>query len=349
MKNTLSILAVAAVSATALADSVTLNSGETLTGTLVSGEGSTINFKSDALGSLAIKAADIKSLTSDKAATFALKDGTSVEGTLGAADGKLTVTPNNGQAVDFADVEAINPAPNKWKVSVVGSAAYARGNTENETYSLTADAEYSTKAARTTLGAGYFFALQENGNDERETTADNWFLKGQEDIFLSAKLYVYGNLKYERDRIANLDRRITAGAGLGYQWLDKSDLTFKTEVGGAYVYERTISRLDRFVLVDDDLVRGAPSENRESFSLRFAYALTKNFSDAVKCFHNLEYLPSTENFGTYLLNADLGAHIRLSTILMLELKADWRYNSKPLASGAEKLDSRYTIGLGATF
>ena len=139
---------------------------------------------------------------------------------------------------------------------------------------------------------------------------------------------------------AKLDRRITPGAGLGYQWIDDSDLTFKTEAGATYVYERTTSRLDR---------GGPASENRESLSLRLAYALTKNFSDAVKCFHNLEYLPSTKNADTFLLNVDVGAHIRLSTILMLELKADWRYNAKPLASDADKLDSRYTVGLGASF
>ena len=167
-------------------------------------------------------------------------------------------------------------------------------------------------------------------------SVDNWHVQGQYDYFVIKALYAYVNAKHEADNIAGLKGRETVGTGLGYQWIDRPDFGFKTEGGITYFHEKY-----------DDGEGGYAS--RDVVSLRLAYGLTKNIGSSVQLFHNVEYLPDVTAWNVYLMNVDAGGRVRLTTHILFEAKAEWRYNSRPLVDNVERLDSRYTLGLGYTF
>ena len=338
MKNTgvLAALGCLAIT-TAFGDEVLFKSGDRLTGTVDSVAGGKMTFTSKAAGKLTLNMADIKTFSTDAPIEIAMADGTMLSQKVAASDDGYVSAIAGGaaqpQSISLANVAKVNPEKVKWTGIVSAGATFVRGNTKSDTAALSAEAARRTDIDRTTLGAGYYSAKQtDNNTGDSSTTADTWVRKGQYDYFFSKQLYGYGNLKYEKDRIANLDMRVTPGVGVGYQWIEQSDLNFSTEAGFAYVYEEYTE----------------PSETREYMAGRLAYHLDKAFNDHVKAFHNLEYIPSFERVDTYLVNTDVGLRAAMTARLSLEAKAQLAYNSQP-SEGRDKKDLRYILGVAWAF
>ena len=325
------------VLASAIGDEVLFKSGDRLTGTVKALAGGKMSFDSKVAGPLTLDMADIKTFSTDAPIEIALADGTVLTQKVAASDeGFVSAIPGGTaqpQSLSLANVVKINPDKPKWTGIVSAGATFVRGNTKSDTASLGVEAARRTENDRITLGAGYYSAKQrDNTTRDSSTIADNWFLKGQYDYFFTEKFYGYGNLRYEKDRIAGLDMRVTPGVGLGYQWIEKTDLNFSTEAGGAWIYEKYTD----------------PDETRTYMAGRLAYHLDKSFNDHVKAFHNLEYIPSFERVDTFLVNADVGMRAAMTARLALEAKAQMAYNSQP-SDDRDKKDLRYILGVGWTF
>jgi putative salt-induced outer membrane protein YdiY len=318
--------------AVTLADEVQFKSGDRLTGTVKSMADGKMLFDSKVAGPIVLKMDDIDTFSTDAPIEIALSDGSIVNKKVSASEGgQVTIDAN--KTLPFGNIAKLNPEKPAWKGIISAGATFVRGNTKSDTASVGVEAARRSEVDRITLGAGYYTAKQrDDSTRDNHTTADNWFLKGQYDYFFSEKFYGYGNVRYEKDRIADLDMRLTPGAGLGYQWVERADLNISTEAGMNWVYERYQE----------------PDETRTYMAGRLAYHVDKSFNDYVKAFHNLEYIPSFERFDTYLVNSDVGMRAALTSRLALEAKAQMAYNSKP-AEGRDKKDLRYILGVGWTF
>jgi putative salt-induced outer membrane protein YdiY len=316
----------------AFGDEVLFKSGDRLTGTVKSLAGGKMLFDSKVAGPLTLNLDDIRTFSTDAPIEIALTDGSSLNQKISAsADGQVAV--DAGKTLPFADIAKLNPDKPKWTGVVSAGATFVRGNTKSDTASLGVEAARRTDNDRTTLGAGYYTAKQrDNTTRDSSRIADNWFLKGQYDYFFSEKFYGYGNIRYEKDRIADLDIRLTPGIGAGYQWIERADLNFSTEAGVNWVYEKYTD----------------PDETRTYMAGRLAYHVDKSFNAHVKAFHNLEYIPSFEYLDTFLVNSDIGLRAAMTTRLALEAKAQLAYNSQP-SDGRDKKDLRYILGVGWTF
>ncbi len=318
-------------------DEVLFKTGDRLTGTIDSVAGGKMTFTSKVAGKLTLNMADIKTFSTDAPIEIAMADGTVLSQKVTVSDEGYVSAITGGaaqpQSIALANVAKINPEKVKWTGVVSAGATMVRGNTENNSASVGVEAARRTENDRITLGAGYYFAEQrDNATGDHSTSADNWFLKGQYDYFFTEKFYGYGNLKYEKDRIANLDMRVTPGVGVGYQWIEQADLNFSTEAGLAYVHEEYTD----------------PDDTRDFMAGRLAYHVDKSFNDHVKGFHNLEYIPSFEDAATFLANTDVGLRAAMTARLSLEAKAQLAYNSQP-AEGRDKKDTRYILGVGWNF
>lgn len=320
-----------------LADEVIFKSGDRLTGTVKSVSDGKMVFDSKVAGSITLDLDDIATFSTDEPIAVELADGKLVEQkAAAAAEGQISLQADAGaaaQVVPLADIAKVNPEPVVWKGNIVAGATFVRGNTKSDTASVTAEASRRSEIDRISFGAGYFTAKQrDNTTRESSTIADNWFARGQYDYFMTDKSYLYGNLRYEKDRIAHLDRRISPGAGFGYQWIETDSRNFSTEAGLSWMSEKYTD----------------PNETRTYMAGRLAYHLDQSFNDYVMAFHNVEYIPSFEYVDNFLVNADIGLRAKLTTNLALEAKAQMNYNSTP-AEERDKKDMRYIVGLGWTF
>jgi putative salt-induced outer membrane protein YdiY len=324
-----------AVGSVAHADDIEFKNGDHLTGKITSAAGGKLRVSTPVAGDITIDLATVRSFSTDDSIELRLNDGTTLkqkveagdEGTIRTAAGTL-----GPQVVKFADIDQINPPAAKWSGSILASANFARGNTFSDSVDVAIDASRRSVDDRITLGAGYSFGRERNSDTgQKNTTEDNWFVSGKYDYFLSKKLYLFGLTRIEKDRIANLDLRVAPSAGLGYQWIEKPDFNFNTELGGGWVHESY-----------------ANGGTESHFMARAAYHLDKSLNDRVKLFHNLEYLPSVERGDDFNVNADVGMRMMLTKQFFSEFRVEWQFDSTP-APDAEKHDLKYLISLGWQF
>jgi putative salt-induced outer membrane protein YdiY len=332
----LASVALAAACAAARADEVVFNNGDRLSGKIVSADGGKLVIETTVAGKVTVDLSNVKTFSTDGPVELRLKDGSTVKDSIGAgeADGQVA-TKGSGdvaaQPLPIANIAKINPQE-KWTGSIVAGALITRGNSDTDNVNVSIDAVRRREDDRMTASAGYLYGRQEDpGTGDDSTTVDNWFVVGKYDYFLSEKLYLYGLGRIERDRIANLDLRVSPSVGVGYQWVERPDLNFSTEAGLGWVYE--------------DFETG---DSEDHFAARFAYHVDKQLNDKVSVFHNLEYLPSLERADDFNVNSDLGLRATLTGNMFGEAKVEWKYDATP-APGADKNDLRWILGVGWNF
>jgi len=242
----------------------------------------------------------------------------------------------SSQEVAIADLKDINPPlpeKPKWKGDITAGWTYTTGNTNNETTALSVSLAKETKQDRITFGADLFKKkVKAPGSNDKVTTEDWWKLRGKYDYFVSKKLYIFGEGRYEQDKIALLDRRIIAGGGLGYQWIKSADQNFSTEAGLSNVYE--------------DYNDGTDSSS--SVSAVLAYHYDQKFNDVFSFIHDTSFFPSIEDSSDYYLTTSAEIRAKLNSRMFTNFKVMYDYDATP-AANRKKDDIKYIFGIGANF
>jgi len=318
------------------ADEILFKNGDRISGKVLGIEGGKMKIKTAVAGEITVKADDVKTFSTDAPVEFRTKEGARITGPAKAdAAGQVSVTPTGATAATPLPISSVRYLNfnESWTGAVIAGAMFARGNTYADQANIAFELGRRTELDRWTFTGGYNFGRQrEPGTGDKTTTTDNWFATGKYDHFLSEKLYAFGSMRYEHDRIADLDYRLVPGVGLGYQWIDTGDMKFDTEGGLAYVYEKF-----------------GNDETNEAISVRLAYHLKKNFwGEKVQVFHNLEYYPSLKSVDDYLAVIDAGIRAALTQKMFAEYKIEFRYDATP-ATGSSRSDLRHIVGLGWKF
>ncbi len=243
------------------ADEVIFKNGDKLSGTITSADGGKLKIKSKIAGDVTVDLSDVQTFSTDQEVQIKMKDNTVVRKTV---------------AKDEIAVDQIKRLNQKqtWTGSVVANGMLARGNTHTTQLGVAADATLRRDDEwhddRFSLSGAYNFGKQRDAAGIDTTSADNWFAQAKYDKFFTEKFYGYGVIRYDHDRIAFLNYRLSLGVGVGYQWVEKPDFNLSTEAGVSYVYEDYSN-----------------DGNSDRVALRLAYHVDKKLNEDVKVFHNL--------------------------------------------------------------
>jgi putative salt-induced outer membrane protein YdiY len=316
------------------ADQVHFKNGDRLSGKILRLTDGKLVMKSDNAGEVTVELANIQTLSSDKPIIVNLKDGTGFEQKLSTSKaGRFSIEGSDSiKAQEFAidDIVSINPPIPKWTGSLSAGITSTHGNTKTESITGSAKLKKRTEKDRTTLSADYAKSEQEDqttGNDE--TIEDWWRAKTKYDYFFTKKLYGYIDGRYEKDAVAELDRRVTIGLGAGYQWIESADMNFSTELGVASLYEKFDNQTD------------SNSEVSAQLGYNFDKKLWKNLS----FIHDLTYYPALEKFSDYYLTTTAELRAELNKAMFMNIKTILDYDATP-AAGAHKTDIKYFLGFG---
>jgi putative salt-induced outer membrane protein YdiY len=329
------VVAAGLFSSPVLADEVIFRNGDKLSGKIVSAGDGKLTIKTAVAGTVEVELEDVKTFASDGPVSIKLKDGTIIRQPVAAAEQPGEVAVQAGavaaQNVAITSIKSINQKET-WTGSVVAGALITRGNSNTEAFNVSADATRRTDNDRLNLNGQYLFGRQEDPTTGvKSTSTDNWRLGAKYDYFFTEKFYAFGSFGVEKDRIANLDLRLTPAIGVGYQWIERKDFNFFTEAGLAYVYEDYEGE-----------------EANENISLKLAYHVDKKLSEGVRVFHNLAFYPSLENISDYYLLTDAGIRADLTESFFTEFKVELKYDSSP-AEDSSRSDLRYILGVGWNF
>jgi len=310
------------LSAAVFAGQVELVNGDRLTGTVTQMVDGVVTMETELAGTLAIAVENIRTITTDEPVELVLADGSAMTETVTAG-------------TSLSRIAAINPPKPplpRWKGDISGGLVYTRGNTWNESYNLSANAQKRTEKSRTTLKGDTAKKKERNSGSSDEVTTEDWLkTSAKYDCFVSKKMYLFGEGRYETDDQARLDSRIIYGGGSGYQWVESETLNFATEAGLSCIHENYEQN-------------GTDKKLSARAGYHFDVLLNKTFS----FIHDLAYFPSTEAVSDYYLSSSAELRARLNANWFVNAKVLFDYDATP-ATGEGSTDVKYLLGAGVSF
>jgi len=322
------------------ADEVFFKNGDRLSGKIEQLVDGKLVFKSDLAGTVTVDISNIQTLSSDVPLKVHLKDGTVLNQKLAKAEPNRFAIEDSetlkAQEFELAAISSINPPPKpepKWTGNISAGFTSTHGNTETDNISASVNLSKRTEKDRTQLSADYARARQKDPDTgEKKTTEDWWRTKAKYDYFFTKKLYGYLDGRYEKDAIAELDRRVIVGSGGGYQWIESDDMNFSTEAGVASLYEKFDNQTD----------------SKSEISVQAGYNFDKRLMKNVKFIHELTYYPSIEQFSDYFLTSTAEVRANFTETMFTNFKVIFDYDATP-AVGKGATDVKYIWGIGYNF
>jgi putative salt-induced outer membrane protein YdiY len=323
-----------------VADEVYLTNGDRITGKVKTFADGKLTIESDLAGTITVGLSNIATLKTSQPVEVHLSDGTSFKKQISRAEtGRFAVEGDQTlKAQDFnvAAIVAINPPVKeepKWHGDISGALISTHGNTNINTQSLSINLNKRTEKDRSLLSTDYLYGKQRNSTTgEKEVTQDEWKMRGKYDYFFTKKAYGFLEGRYERDRIAELQRRVVVGAGAGYQWVESEPFNFSTEAGIASRYETYYNE--------------TPSSSQ--LSLQVGYHLDKKLNKTLTFINDLTYYPAFEQFSDYYLTTTAELRAKVTELIFANFKVVFDYDATP-AEGKGNTDVKYIFGVGVTF
>jgi putative salt-induced outer membrane protein len=208
--------------------------------------------------------------------------------------------------------------------------SFASGNTSSNALNLTADTAAETANDKTTL-YGLVTRASNKSSGISEKTSDLFRVGGRYDRNLSDRLFAYGGLELERDKIAALKLRTGVSAGLGYKVIRDATTTFDVFGGVAYT--------------SNDFE--APLKDTKGFGVQIGEESTHKLSATSTFKQRLVVNPAGGDVGTRAA-WDASLSTALAGSLSLNVGLGMRYAAK-VPTGVKKTDSLLIVGVGYKF
>jgi putative salt-induced outer membrane protein len=222
----------------------------------------------------------------------------------------------------------------QWRAALGAAFSNSSGNTKSTSLSLLGDAVRATKQDKWAL---YGSALY--GESAGTKTADQLRLGTKYDWNLSPTTYAFGTLEAERDAIAGLDSRLTAGAGMGWRIVNTDTLKFEVFGGAAYVSDQYKTAR---------LIDGASRKSYGYPSLLLGEESSHKLGESTTAKQRLVIYPNLKNSGEYRAQWDAGLSVAMSKSMNLTTGLAVRVNSDP-GPGLKKTDTLFTTGISIKF
>lgn len=330
--NTISILSIL-VSNIANADTVKLQNGDTLTGTVIKKETDKLVFKTQYAGEININWTEVASLNTDKPVKIMLADESSLTAEIQPSDegrAKVNISKLNTIAdIDLKDLAYINPSAAvsgngvDWKGYANLGGAITSGNTDNSQVRFDVESIARTKQNRYTIGA---YVNRAKANNENTVFNSKGYT--QYDHFLTKQWYWYANGSLENDKFRDINLRSSAGIGSGYQIYEQQDLNLSVETGINYI--------------STDFNQ---AEDERYASGRWALKYDQLVFQNVKFFHQHEVLFSLEEIANTLVFSKTGLRVPIANNLNASTQLNVDYANQP-AEGRKSTDKTLLFSLG---
>lgn len=222
-------------------DWIQLKSGEWLKGRIKAMQERELEFNSEKLDDLSFDWKDIRQVRSPRALDVLFTDGTAVSGPVTITPDRVMVGGNNPQTQSRDQLQSLTPGGakerNHWSGNAAMGLTLRAGNTEQVEYNAQAHLQRRTPATR--LSLDYLGNISSVDGVE---SARNHRINSEFDVWLSERFYlILPGVEYYQDRFQNLEHRITAGVGIGYDLIDRPKLEWNITAGPSFQHARFVS------------------------------------------------------------------------------------------------------------
>ena len=229
----------ASIAAPCLADTLTLDNGDRLTGTIVRLENGKLVFNTSYAGDIKIDLGRIRNLQSEGTMTVVLGNDQRLYGKLGGDGAEITVQPTDQAAPQQEPIGKISDilpgvvTGREWKRSGHINIGWSDSSGNTDISRGHGDAELVAQQGRNRYTAGLAINY---ATDHGVETESNGLAYGKYDRFFTQKWYAYANGTFEHDKFRDIRLRSTLGLGSGFQAIASSRTNLALEGGVDYVY-----------------------------------------------------------------------------------------------------------------
>ena len=235
----LTLALLAAATAVASADEVTLKNGDRISGEVVAMENNKLVIKTSYAGEIFITWSQVEKISIDKPVEVVLSDNASLKGVIQTTeDGHSAIVLDKTQErvdLKLAEVNKINAEPaesSELNLNIRANIGIQveSGNTDKQKYHF--DGRAIARKGRHRLSFG--FEYDHEYNDNRKTK-NKLLASSKMDYFFQYPWYIYGKGAYEFDEFKDLNLKLDLGPGLGYQIFESELINLSLEAGPSYV------------------------------------------------------------------------------------------------------------------
>ncbi len=317
----------------AAADEVRLENGDVIQGTIQGADEKTLRIQHAYGTVVAVPLEKVTSIRTDAATVVRLLDGSQIRGRIvpGPEPGTFAIETESAGRVDRvhrASVAGIGepPPPVVWSGQVSLGVTITDGNTQSK--AIVGSFNGARRSKDDILEAQAFYTYAETFG---KVSTRRSFARMQYSYFVWSPLYLYVGGALEYDRLRDLNLRARGGGGVGYAWVDRPDLSLRTDAGVEYVNE--------------DLRR---AEDRNFAALRGALTFDWKPLDWLRFREHLEVFPDVEDFRTFVSHSETSLAFALWKGFGISLVAIWDHVQRP-APGRERNDAQYALTLTYAF
>jgi putative salt-induced outer membrane protein YdiY len=348
----LSVLLV--VSGAAMADTLVLNNGDHLTGTIESSDGKVITFKTDYAGELKVKWSDVKQATTGPMYVVE-KNETTVNGPMTATSSDITVQTTNGGAVTvpLTDVTVIRSPQEQqsyenslhpgilsdWSGGGNVGFALARGNSDTTNLAVGFNADRKAKSDEIKVYASSVYSTA--GAIAGGTVTANEILGGiRYDRNLNAALFAFVSGDFLHDQLQSLNLQQIYSGGLGWHAIKRTGTTLDLLAGVNYTRDS----------YSGPTAVGSSTSVSQSFpALTLGEDFAKKIGSTSSLTEDFTFYPDLSDTSQYRFAADAGWTTQIKKWIGWQVTFSDRYISNPPILGTKNNDTVLSTGLKFSF
>jgi putative salt-induced outer membrane protein len=201
-----------------------------------------------------------------------------------------------------------------WNGNVALGLSIANGNSSAYQVNAGAALDKQWKKDEWHFGVNGQYAVNNPDRNDQDVTANNLHSNISYRHLFDERLYGMAGEEFIHDDVADVTYRFITSPGIGYYFIKSPATRLRGEAGPSWIYER---------------LSGSDPKHNNYIAARVAERFEHDFSKDAKIWQSLEYLPKVDDWGNYLLNAEVGAETLLTGSISLRLVARDQYNSQP--------------------
>jgi putative salt-induced outer membrane protein YdiY len=322
-------------------DWIQLKSGEWLKGSLKAMLDRELEFDSEELNDMTFDWKDIRQVRSPRTFSVLSVSGMTYSGPVHITPERVTVGNPNQTSFSRDQLQSFTASAtrerNLWSGRVSLGLTLRAGNTEQAEYNSIIDLQRRTPLTRLSIDYIGNVSLAQGIKN-----ANNHRVNVEFDRWLSQRFYLMlPALEYYRDPFQNLDHRLTAGLGVGYDLVDKPKLEWNITTGPAYQYAWF-----------DSATPGEPTE-KGAAALTLGTKLKWDITHRLTWRFSYRGQYTSQAVGETTHHADSTLSLEITKRSDLDVSLIWDRISQPKvgADGIEPEpdDFRLVVGLGLAF
>ena len=204
-------------------------------------------------------------------------------------------------------MDAMKKKKRTWEREINAGANVTRGNSDTLKVNIGINGEYKKGKVKVSLSASGDY-----GESEGEKNLERLNGESQFNFSLGKKLFWFMNGTGNHDDMANLDYRLVASPGIGYEILSSGKPNLDVEIGPAYVAKQ----------YKDQSFDG-------NLALRVVQKINYKISETFKLTQNFSIMPNVSNIDDFIIHAEIGIESVLIEMFNLRITLKDDFVSEP--------------------